>query len=214
MEADLELCPVDSVFGARELLTSSCPLPCPDSSHLLREMPKRYILKSTSSSTSAPPQKRQRVGEIGAPNEDDVRKPPRDAYTGHSSSTSSRNLKPPAVPSLSNIAARAFARQFSVLYATENGIERTRPYLQAMPDPVANKLFEVMKEICPGYVTHAVIASVRRPNAKPILAIVTLLSSLTIVLLAGTHHITWKRIDSGQQANYTSNWKKPRRKYS
>lgn len=100
------------------------------------------------------------MGEFGAPNEDDVRKPPRDSYATHSS-TSSRNVKPPTILALSTLAARVFARRFSVLYATEEGMERTRPYFQAMPDPVANRLFDAMRDLCPGYIPHAVIASVR-----------------------------------------------------
>lgn len=120
---------------------------------------KRYILKSSSS--SARPTKKQRVAEFGAPNEDDARKPPRDTIVSQSSSTSTRSLTPPSLISLSTLAARAFARRFSVLYATEGGVERTKPYLQAMPDPVANRLFDAMKDICPGFIPHAVISSVR-----------------------------------------------------
>lgn len=126
-------------------------------------MSKRYILKSSSS--SAPAHKRQRVAEFGAPTEDDVRKPPRDSNAGHSS-TSSRNVKPPAILALTTLAARVFARGFPVLYATDEGVERTRPYFQAMPDPVANRLFDAMRELCPGYIPHAVIAPVRCDNAK------------------------------------------------
>lgn len=134
-------------------------------------MPKRYILKSSHS--AAPPTKRQK---FGAPNEDDARKLPRDTVPTQSSSTSTRNLRPPVLASLSVLAARAFARNFSVMYATEHGADRTRPYLQALPDSVAIRLFDVMKAICPGYIPHAVISSVRlRP--LPILLTLTGFSS-------------------------------------
>jgi hypothetical protein len=122
-------------------------------------MSKRYILKSSHS--TAPPTKRQRISEFGAPNEDDARKSPRDIVIAQSSSTSTRNMGPPTILSLSTLAARAFARKFSVIYATEEGVERTRPYLQALPDAVASRLFDAMKAICPGYIPHAVVSSVR-----------------------------------------------------
>lgn len=122
-------------------------------------MSKRYVLKSSHS--TAPFTKRRRISEFGAPNKDDAQKPPRDTVNAQSSSTSTRNLKPPTVASLNTLAARAFARNFSIIYATEEGVERTRPQLQALPDAVANRLFDVMKTICPGYIPHAVISSVR-----------------------------------------------------
>ncbi|KAF8323057.1 RNI-like protein [Clavulina sp. PMI_390] len=120
-------------------------------------MSKRNHARASSSSNSSRNNKRPRVGEIGAPNEDDLPKPPRENVT--STSTSTRRLKASPIPSLSTLACRSFATRFPTLYGTEENVERQRPYLQALPDSVANRLFDVMKEICPGYIPHSVIAS-------------------------------------------------------
>lgn len=122
--------------------------------------PKRYIQVSSTPSSSRPA-KRQRVIELGLPNEQDAKKPPREDLIS-SSSASTRSLKPPSVPSLSYLAARAFARRFPVLYGTEEGVERTKPLLQALPDSVASRVFDALRISCPGVLSHGVISSVRQ----------------------------------------------------
>lgn len=129
-------------------------------------MSKRYIQKTSATpETSSRPAKRQRVIEIGAPNQyDAVSRPPRDTVISAISSVSTRNLNGTPVPSLSALSSRSFARNFSELYTVEEGEgERIKSYIQALPDNVATRLFDVMKDICGSIVPGDVITVRQHP---------------------------------------------------